>query len=75
MLNSTLRVLIPILVWGSLGLWGLAFSALLRSRRGPIPLTPTVVFRAIACGPLSFFLDWRKATRSDATRARKYGDP
>ncbi len=73
MLRTSLNVLIPILVWGSLGLWGLALSALLRARQGPLPLTPGIVFRAIACGPLSFFINWRKAFRSDATRARKYG--
>lgn len=66
-------VLLPVIVWGSLGLWGLALSALLGARQGPLALTPAVVFRAISCGPISFFLNWRKAIRSDATRARKHG--
>ncbi len=73
MLRTTLTVLIPILVWGSLGLWGLAVSAMIRSRQGPVVLTPATIFRAIACGPISFFLNWRKAQRSDATRHRKHG--
>ena len=67
------NVLLPVFVWGSLGLWGLAVHALLGARRGPVPLTPTVVFRAIACGPIAFFLNWRKAARGDANRARKQG--
>lgn len=68
-----LNVLLPLFIWGSLGLWGLATSALLGARRGPVVLTPAIVFRAIACGPVAFFLNWRKTIRSDATRARKYG--
>ena len=67
------QILLPIFAWGSLGLWGLAVSALLRARRGPVVLTPGLIFRAIACGPISFFINWRKALRSDATRARKLG--
>ncbi len=66
-------VLLPVFIWGSLGLWGLALHALLGARRGPLPLTPALVFRAMACGPLAFFLNWRKIARSDATRARKHG--
>ena len=73
MLRTSLSILLPILVWGSLGLWGLALHALLRSRQGPLPLTPAIVFRALALGPLSFLVNWRKALRSDATRARKHG--
>ena len=73
MLRNSLIVLIPILVWGSLGLWGLVVSALIRSRQGPVVLTRATIFRAIACGPISFFLNWRKAQRRDATHERKYG--
>lgn len=68
-----LQILVPIFVWGSLGLWGLAFSTIARRRGEPLILTPGVVFRALACGPLAFFINWRKAMRSDATRTRKLG--
>jgi hypothetical protein len=68
-----LEILIPVFAWGSLGLWGLALGALLRKREDPIVLTPGIVFRAIAAGPISFFINWRKAARSDATRMRKRG--
>lgn len=72
--RTMIQVLIPIFVWGSLGLWGLALGALLGARKGPpLILTPGIVFRAIACGPIAFFINWRKAFRSDATRARKLG--
>jgi hypothetical protein len=68
-----LEILIPVFAWGSLGLWGLAFCTLLRGRDSPLVLTPGLVFRAIACGPIAFFINWRKAMRSDATRERKRG--
>jgi len=72
--KALLQILTPIFLWGSLGLWGLALSALLGARKGPpLVLTQGLVFRAIACGPIAFFIDWRKAFRSDATRLRKHG--
>jgi hypothetical protein len=73
MLRTLFQILIPVFVWGSLGLWGLALSALLRSREDLVVLTPGIVFRAIACGPIAFFVNWRKALRSDETRVRKHG--
>jgi hypothetical protein len=73
MLRLLLQILIPVFLWGSLGLWGLAASALLRSHEDPLVLTPGIVFRAIACGPVAFFVNWRKALRSDETRVRKHG--
>ncbi len=64
--------LLPVLVWASLGLWGLATRAALLDESRPIPLTRPLVFQAIACGPLAFFINWRRASRRIARRARQY---
>lgn len=68
-----INVLLPVFIWGSLGLWGLVFHAVVGSRRGPYVLTPGIAWRAIASGPFAFFVNWRKAIKADANRARKYG--
>ena len=68
-----INVLLPLFVWGSLGLWGLAFHAVIGARKGPFAVTPAIVWRAIASGPFAFFVSWRKVLKADATRARKYG--
>lgn len=67
-----LEIALPIVIWGSLGLWGLSIRTAVSDDRQGIPLTRGLVFQAIACGPLSFLVNWRKAARRIATRERKY---
>lgn len=64
--------LLPVVIWASLGLWGLAARAALLDDSQPVPLTRALVFQAIACGPIAFFVNWRRSARRIARRARKY---
>jgi hypothetical protein len=72
MLRTSLYYVAPIFIWGSLGLWGLAFRAVISQRGQPIPMTPSLVFQAVAYGPIAFLVNWRAVSRRHATQARKY---
>ena len=72
MTRTLLVYIMPIFVWGSLGLWGLVFRAVVLPHGEPLPLTRSLAFQAIVYGPISFLINWRTVSRRHATQARKY---